>query len=59
MKGQIILEVVGLVFGIIGFGIGVTGLSFGIITFSRLNALENKLKESGVIDKDFNSEKKV
>lgn len=44
-------------FGIIGMSMGVMGFIFGIIAYSRIDALEKKLKEKGVLDEKFNSEK--
>ena len=42
--------------GIIGFVFGMMGMTFGLIAFTRVSALEKKLKETGVLDRDFNSE---
>jgi hypothetical protein len=53
------MEILGMVFGIMGFGIGLTGLSFGVIAFSRINGLEAKLKESGALNEESNPEQKV
>ena len=42
----------------LGFIFGMTGMTFGIfgfIAFTKVTALEKKLKETGVLDKDFNS----
>lgn len=47
-------------FGIIGMSMGSMGFIFGIfgiVAYSRIDALEKKLKESGVLDKQFDSEK--
>lgn len=38
-----------LVFGIIGF-------SFGLISYSRMDKLEKRLKELGVLEPDYNSD---
>ncbi|MCF7824042.1 MAG: hypothetical protein K9N35_07695 [Candidatus Marinimicrobia bacterium] len=45
--------------GTIGFVFGLAGLAFALIANSRLNKLEEKLKELGVLDKDFVSREKV
>jgi hypothetical protein len=37
--------------------IGIIGLVFGLAALYRVNKLENKLKEMGVIDKDFDLNK--
>lgn len=39
----------------IGFVFGITGLAFALIANSRINKLEDKLKELDVLDKDFKS----
>ena len=44
---------------ILGFVFGLTGAGVGLLAFFRLNALEKKLKESGILDQDFNSEDHV
>ncbi len=41
-----------------GFVFGLAGLSFALIANSRLNKLEEKLKELEVLDKDFSSKQK-
>ena len=43
---------------IIGFIFGLAGLSFALIANSRLNKLEEKLKELEVLEKDFSSKQK-
>ncbi len=43
----------------IGFIFGLAGLSFALIANSRLNKLEEKLKELKILDQDFNSKEKV
>jgi hypothetical protein len=45
--------------GILGFVFGMMGMSFGLIAFTKVSALEKKLKETGVLDKDFNSEEEL
>ena len=42
----------------IGFIFGLAGLAFALIANSRLNKLEEKLKELEVLDKDFSSKQK-
>ena len=42
---------------IIGFIFGLTGLAIGILAYFRVDKLEKKLKETGIIDKDFSSGK--
>ncbi len=41
------------VFGIIGMAFGIMGMGLGAVAFQRLSALEKKLKESGILDKDY------
>lgn len=43
------MEYMGMVFGIIGF-------VFGLIAMGRIEALEKKLKASGVLPPDFDSQ---
>lgn len=43
----------------IGFVFGLAGLAFGLIANSRLNKLEDKLKELAVLDKDFKSGERI
>jgi len=43
----------------IGFVFGLAGLAFAMIANSRLNKLENKLKELNVLDKDFKSGERI
>ena len=43
-------------FGIVGMTFGISGITFGIIgfiAFTRLEKLEKRLKDSGVLDKDY------
>lgn len=40
---------------IIGFIFGMTGLAMGILAYFRVDKLEKKLKETGIVDKDFSS----
>jgi hypothetical protein len=42
----------------IGFIFGLAGLAYAIMATNRLNKLEEKLKELGVLDKDFKSGEK-
>mgnify|MGYP006928174710 FL=1 len=42
----------------IGFIFGLAGLAFALIANSRLNKLEEKLKELEVLEKDFSSKQK-
>ena len=42
----------------IGFIFGLAGLSYALKAISRINKLEQKLKELGVLDKDFKSGEK-
>ncbi|WP_169713930.1 hypothetical protein [Oceanicoccus sagamiensis] len=46
------MDTTGFVFGMIGF-------TFGLLAFLKIGALEKKLKETGVLDKDFDSEKEI
>ncbi len=43
----------------IGFIFGLTGFAFAMIANSRLNKLEDKLKELNVLDKDFKSGERI
>lgn len=43
----------------LGFIFGIAGLAFGLIANSRLNKLEDKLKELEVLDKDFKSGERI
>jgi len=45
--------------GTMGFIFGLAGLAFALIANSRLNKLEDKLKELNVLDKDFKSGEKI
>jgi hypothetical protein len=45
--------------GTIGMVFGLAGLVFGLIANSRLNKLEDKLKELHVLDKDFVSGERI
>ena len=40
-------------FGIIGMTFGTTGMALGVFSLMRLAKLEKRLKESGVLDKDY------
>lgn len=42
----------------IGFIFGLAGLSYALMATSRINKLEEKLKELGVLDKDYKSGEK-
>lgn len=48
----------GLTMEAIGFIFGLAGLAYAIMATNRLNKLEEKLKELGVLDKDFKSGEK-
>ena len=39
------------------FVFGLMGLAFGLIAYHRIDQLEKRLKETGLLDKDFDSEK--
>ena len=39
-----------------GFVFGIIGLMFGLMSYSRIDKLENRLKELGVLEQDFKSE---
>ena len=43
----------------IGFIFGLAGLAFAMIANSRLNKIEDKLKELNVLDKDFKSGERI
>ena len=38
---------------------GLMGMAFGSMAYARVGALEKKLKESGVLNKSFNSEEEI
>ena len=40
-------------FGIIGMAFGIMGMGFGSVAFAGLQKLEKRLKESGVLSKDY------
>ena len=44
-------------FGIIGMSFGTMGFIFALNAMSRIDKLEKKLKELGVMDQEFKSEK--
>ena len=46
------METIGLIFGL-------AGLAFAMIANSRLNKLEDKLKELDVLEKDFKSGERI
>ena len=43
----------------LGFVFGIAGLAFGFIANSRLNKLEEKLKELEILDTDFKTSEKI
>jgi hypothetical protein len=45
--------------GILGFVFGTMGMIFGLVVYTKVSALEKKLKETGVLDRDFNSEEEL
>ena len=45
--------------GSLGFIFGIVGLAFALIANSRLNKLEDKLKELDVLDKDFKTGERI
>ena len=49
------MEIFGLIFGSAGIGLGM----FGFFAYMRITALEKKLKDAGVLDKNFDSEKSM
>lgn len=49
------MEFLGLIFGSMGMTFGI----FGLIAFTKISALETKLKETGVLDASFNSEEEL
>ncbi|MFT5573931.1 MAG: hypothetical protein ACI9FR_002867 [Cryomorphaceae bacterium] len=42
-----------------GFIFGVFGFVLGALAIQRIAVLEKKLKETGVLDKDFDTEKEI
>lgn len=49
------MENLGFIFGLISMSFGITFGIFSLIAYTKVTALEKKLKETGVLDKDFNS----
>ncbi len=49
------MESLGFIFGLIGMGMGLSGFVFSITTMSKIDKLENKLKELSVLNEDFKS----
>ncbi|WP_411695520.1 hypothetical protein [Glaciecola sp.] len=49
------MENLGFVFGIIGMSMGITGLAFGVLSMSKIDKLETRLKELNVLNQDFKS----
>ena len=47
------MENLGFIFGIIGMSMGVTGFFFWIISMSKIDRLEKRLKELDVLNQDF------
>lgn len=45
--------------GTVSFVFGLAGLAFALIATKRLNKIEDKLKELGVLDKDFSSGERI
>ena len=43
----------------LGFVFGIAGLAFALIANSRLNKIEDKLKELNILDKDFKSGERI
>ena len=46
-------------FGAVGFIFGMIGMMFGLIAYSRVDKLEQRLKELGVLEHDFKSEEEI
>lgn len=49
------MENAGFIFGIMGMSMGVTGFIFGIVSLSKIDKLEKRLKELNVLNQDFKS----
>ena len=49
------MEDLGFIFGTIGMSMGITGFVFGIISMTKIDKLEKKLKEINVLNQDFKS----
>ena len=43
------MENLGLIFGIVGMSFGVSGFVFALVSMQKIDTLEKKLKEMGVI----------
>ena len=42
-------------FGVVGMSFGASGLVFAMIALAKISKLEKKLKETGVLDKEYES----
>lgn len=49
------MENLSFIFGTIGMSMGITGFVFGIISMTKIDKLEKKLKEINVLNQDFKS----
>ena len=46
--------IIGMSFGIMALGVGVMGLNFAKSALAKISKLEKQLKETGVLDKEYN-----
>ncbi|MFC1512108.1 hypothetical protein ACFL5H_02820 [Candidatus Latescibacterota bacterium] len=50
------MGLMGFIFGMSGIAVGGSGISFSLNAIARIDKLEKKLKETGVLDKNFKSD---
>jgi len=46
--------IIGMSFGIMALGVGVTGFNLAKTALAKISKLEKQLKETGVLDKEYN-----
>ena len=44
-------------FGIIGMSFGIMGMGLGALAFTKIAKLEKQLRETGLLDKEYKSDK--
>ena len=43
-------------FGMVGFSLGTVGFIFALVALDKISKLEKRLKETGVLDKEYKSD---
>ena len=43
-------------FGMVGFSLGTVGFIFALVALGKISNLEKRLKETGVLDKEYKSD---